>query len=60
MNPGFLLPYSRYDQNHPTQWVEGVPQKSIWTGVAVTKKVMIPVVTYRCGSCGFLESYAPG
>ena len=60
MNPGFLLPYSKYDQSHATHWVEGVPQKSMWTGISVRKKVVIPVVTFRCSSCGFLESYARG
>ncbi len=60
MNAGFLLPYAKFDQNHATQWVAGAPEKSIWTGISVKKKVIIPVVTYRCSSCGFLESYARG
>ena len=58
MNVGFLLPYSKFDQSHPAQWVEGVPQKSVWTGTMVNRRAVIPVLTYRCQACGFLESYA--
>ena len=60
MSAGFLLPYARYDQSHPTHWVSGAPEKSFWTGTAVKKRHVLPVVTHRCDSCGFLESYARG
>ncbi len=41
-------------------WVDGVPEKSIWTGGLKLKgRVRIPVITYRCPPCGYLESYAP-
>ena len=40
------------------KWVEGEPQYSIWTGLKLRGKERLPVTTYRCSRCGFLESYA--
>lgn len=39
-------------------WLEGAPQKSKWFGVRLGGKKPIEIATWRCGSCGFLESYA--
>ena len=41
-----------------SSWLEGAPQKSRWTGVKLKGKTPIEIATWRCGSCGFLESYA--
>jgi hypothetical protein len=38
-------------------WVEGPPKKS-WAGVKLEPRKKIPVATYRCNKCGYLESYA--
>ena len=39
-------------------WVEGAPEKS-WSGSAkIPKGNSVPVGTFRCSVCGFLESYA--
>ena len=40
-------------------WCPGVPQPSFWTGLTVEKRdKVIPVTTFRCPNCGYLESYA--
>ena len=40
-------------------WSPGEPQPSFWTGLKVEKKdTVIPVTTFRCPTCGYLESYA--
>ena len=39
-------------------WVEGAPEKSFWQGAKVPAEKCIPVGTFRCSACGFLESYA--
>ena len=58
MAAGFLV-----DHGHSAytvgKWVAGTPEKSIWTGLKLRGREQIAVVTYRCGRCGFLESYAP-
>ena len=40
-----------------SSWVEGEPRKSFWTGLKFDKEP-IPVRTWRCNRCGFLENYA--
>lgn len=42
----------------PTYWVEGVPEKSIWTGLKLKGKEVWRVSAFRCGACGFLKTYA--
>lgn len=40
-------------------WYPGEPQPSFWTGMKAEKKdIVIPVTTFRCANCGYLESYA--
>ena len=40
-------------------WVKGTPKKAFWGGVKLpNQKDLIPVGTFRCQLCGFLESYA--
>jgi hypothetical protein len=48
MEAGFVLDY----QGHG-------PEPSFWTGVKFKGHQRLPVTTYRCPGCGFLESYAP-
>lgn len=59
MTEGYLL-----DQGHGTwatvKWVEGLPEKSIWVGLKLRGRKKLAVVTWRCGRCGLLESYATG
>ena len=40
------------------KWVAGEPQRSIWTGLKLRGKEQLPVTTYRCHRCGYLENYA--
>ena len=41
-----------------SQWAEGAPLKSFWTGTKLPDEDFIPIGAYRCSSCGFLELYA--
>jgi hypothetical protein len=41
----------------PSSWGSGEPQKSFWF-VTKTPSETIAVGTFRCSSCGYLESYA--
>jgi hypothetical protein len=58
MVEGFVV-----DASHGTMgvsnWVEGPPEKSIWTGVKLSGRPRSELATWRCGRCGFLEHYAP-
>ena len=58
MHPGFLLEKGNNDRMHVTQWVEGLPEKSFWSGLAIKGRQQLAVTTFRCERCGYLESYA--
>jgi len=60
MAQGFIPDVNQSGSNIVSTWVEGAPVKSFWLGVKVSKKVKLEVETWRCGRCGFLESYARG
>lgn len=41
-----------------SKWVEGAPEKSVWTGTKTKGKRKVEILTLRCTNCGYLESYA--
>ena len=41
-----------------SKWVEGEPEKSFWLGTKVPSERCMPTATFRCSTCGFLETYA--
>ena len=58
MDRGWIMDGTHGGVNQ-SRWIEGVPEKSFWTGTKIDKtKEMIAITTYRCSACGFLESYA--
>lgn len=58
MQEGFILELGHSNARKVSRWVSGAPVRSFWMGVSVSDKVQYDVKTYRCGKCGFLESYA--
>ena len=57
MEDGFIKDEG-YGTVHASKWVEGPPEKSFWSGTKTSGRKQVQVVTYRCTSCGYLESYA--
>ncbi len=57
MVEGFILDMTYGGQLVP-RWLEGRPEKSMWTGVKAKGKKCRSVETYRCTKCGLLKSYA--
>ncbi len=57
MTEGFIM-----DEAHGrwrvSRWQSGRPVTSIWTGIKQSKADQLPVSTWRCDRCGYLESYA--
>ena len=56
MSEGFIA-----DKTHGgtgvSSWIEGRPEKNFW-GIKIRGKISKEIATWRCGRCGFLESYA--
>lgn len=57
MQQGFVLD-NTYGARIVSQWGRGAPLKSFWTGTQAPEGEVIPIGTYRCSSCGYLESFA--
>ena len=58
MTRGFFLQETPGHSRTTAQWVEGEPVRSFWTGLKLGGRTKMPVETWRCGRCGYLESYA--
>ena len=57
MTEGFVVDHTHGGRGI-SSWLEGAPVKSIWIGISFGGKKPIEIATWRCGGCGFLESYA--
>ena len=58
MDAGYLMDKGHANARMVAEWVEGVPEKSFWTGLKTGDRMVIKVTSYRCGRCGYLVSYA--
>jgi hypothetical protein len=58
MEEGFTIDMGDYSMPSVGAWHAGKPQKA-WWGLKVNKTDKREVQTWRCTSCGYLESYAP-
>lgn len=59
MEAGIIVDNGSSGVTYQQQWMEGVAETSIWTGLKTKGHLCHKVVTFRCVSCGYLESYAP-
>lgn len=57
MERGYIPDYSQGGSKLST-WVKGWPERSFWFGLHIPRERQIPIVTFRCGARGLLESYA--
>jgi hypothetical protein len=59
MEPGFIVDRAGGAANLQAKWVEGAPTQGFWRhGVKMQGREPVPVTTFRCDGCGFLESFA--
>ena len=58
MERGFVIDKAHYSVPDTQNWVEGAPERSFWMGLRMKGREVVPVVTWRCERCGYLESYA--
>ena len=59
MEPGFMIERGGGPRDQQVKWVEGEPMSRFWFGgVKVQDQTPMPVTTYRCQGCGYLESFA--
>ena len=58
MEQGFVLDNKHHHDRVVSHWAAGAPLKSFWLGTKLPEEKLVPIGTYRCSSCGYLESYA--
>ena len=57
MLKGFIFDRGHYEHKEQQVWVEGEPERSLWSGVKTKDRNAYSVDAYRCVSCGRLEFY---
>lgn len=57
MTQGFIADYA-HAAVRVSHWVDGPPEASFWMTTKAPARKSLPVGTFRCIGCGFLESYA--
>ncbi len=57
MEQGFVLDVTQ-GARFLSHWSAGQPKKSFWKGTKKSVEGSIPIGTFRCRNCGYLESYA--
>ena len=60
MSEGFVADRTHHSAAAVPSWVEGQPERSVWTGLKLSGKPRLDIATWRCTRCGFLEQYASG
>ncbi len=53
-----MLDHTAHSTQLQATWVSGKPVSSRWTGIKLKGATQLPVETWRCRNCGYLESYA--
>jgi predicted nucleic-acid-binding Zn-ribbon protein len=57
MEEGFVVDEG-YGVASVSTWQGGPPKKSFWNGIQRDRQEQRQIMTYRCGKCGYLESFA--
>jgi hypothetical protein len=62
MEEGFIIEYMDFNHTQVSNWVEGQPTDNRVLGLSAGLKTkdrrMLPVSSFRCTGCGYVESYA--
>ena len=59
MEPGLMLDRKDWATERQVRWVGGEPTpKTFFGGMSLKGREPLPVTTYRCEGCGYLESFA--
>ena len=58
MEEGVTIDKGHGGERSVSEWLEGPPERSFWSGLKTKGKDKFSVKTFRCPRCGYLESYA--
>jgi len=57
MREGFLVD-STHNSRRVARWAEGAPEYWFFRALKLRGRRQLPIRTFRCTKCGFLESWA--
>jgi len=60
MQEGYVLDKAHGNARTVSTWVEGEPKPSMWVGLKLEGFEPVPIESWRCTRCGFIEQYAKG
>jgi len=59
LEAGYVIDKGDYGMRSVPEWAAGDPVTGFWSaGLRLSGKSRLPITTYRCRRCGYLESYA--
>jgi hypothetical protein len=58
MVQGFIVDRNHGGSRTVSSWVEGAPKKAFWSNTNAPEEKQVPIGTFRCSGCGYLESFA--
>jgi hypothetical protein len=58
MEEGVILDYAHSGRVNVASWMAGLPEKGWLGGLKIVGRQQVPLHTFRCTGCGYLESYA--
>lgn len=58
LNEGFIIEHALGNTAFSAKWHPGKPECNVFGGTQIEKDQLIPIRSYRCEQCGFLEFYA--
>ena len=58
MEPGFVLDTTDSGRS-AAAWVEGEPERSLWSGLKLKGRRKLPLYAWRCPRCAAVRLFAP-
>ncbi len=58
MKEGFMIEHALGTTAFSAKWHPGTPQCNVFGGTQIEKADLIPIQSFRCEQCGFIELYA--
>jgi hypothetical protein len=58
MEEGVSIDHGHANMLAVSEWLEGPPERTFWSGLKTKGRDKFSVRTFRCTRCGYLESYA--
>ncbi len=58
MIEGFIIDHPLGQSAFPAQWHPGTPECNVFGGTQIDKEKLVPIQSFRCEQCGYLELYS--